>query len=86
MLLAGKPSLQLPIYLEQALFTRLVCRLGTAVEAALEDAGQVAKGLEQLLTSDRYSAAARDFAARYSGYNQDHQMQRLLSRIGELIA
>jgi hypothetical protein len=85
MLLAGKPTLQLPIYLEQALFTRLVCRLGAAREAVLENAGQVANGLEQLLSSERYSNAAREFASGYRSYDQDEHLERLVSRILELV-
>ena len=74
MLLAGKPSLQIPIYLEQALNARVVAQLGLGLAASPERPEQIAASLTSLLQDDRYAEAAREFAARHADFDPQRQI------------
>jgi UDP:flavonoid glycosyltransferase YjiC (YdhE family) len=81
MLLAGKPMLQIPMHLEQALNSAAVVRLGAGLVARSVDPEDVAAKLATLLDSDLYAASARQFAARYADYLPDHQVARIVDRL-----
>ena len=83
-LLAGKPQLMLPLYLEQRLVGDNVERLGAGLNApALHPVGMSSK-LDALLTDPRYTQGAQSFAARYAGFDPDEMEQRLIQRIDAL--
>jgi UDP:flavonoid glycosyltransferase YjiC (YdhE family) len=84
MLRAGKPVLQLPIYLEQATNAVAIERLGAGICVPPNDPARVVKGLESLLSSNRYAEAARNFAARCADHKHDAQIERMISRAEEL--
>jgi len=86
MLLAGKPTLQLPITLEQALFSQAVQRLGAAVVAPVDAPQAAVAGLMEMLGSESYAQAARRFAARYADYDPRRQIDAILQRTEELLA
>jgi UDP:flavonoid glycosyltransferase YjiC (YdhE family) len=66
MLLAGKPTLQIPLFLEHTLNARAVARLGAGLVAGKGDGQQVVERLGSLLEDlPRYTGAARRFAERY---------------------
>ena len=85
MLLAGKPTLQVPITLEQGLFSRVVERFGAAVVAMPSRAQEVIGGLMRMLGSESYIEAARRFAAKYSGYDPQRQIAAVVERAEELL-
>jgi UDP:flavonoid glycosyltransferase YjiC (YdhE family) len=84
MLLAAKPALHIPIFLEQAINARAAERLGAAICASPADQKQIANGLRTLLTTDQFSHAAKQFAARYADFNPETQLARILDRAEEL--
>jgi UDP:flavonoid glycosyltransferase YjiC (YdhE family) len=65
-LLAGKPALHLPLYLEQYLTARLIEQLKAGLKAASLKPADIAAKLESLLASESYSEAARKFATGYA--------------------
>lgn len=86
MLLAGRPLLEIPLYLEQGLNSRAVERLGAGLTAAPNRPEQIAVKLMRLLGSDEYATAARRFAAGHGDLVPDQQVERMLLRIEELLA
>jgi len=85
MLLAGKPVLQLPMHLEQALFGAAVNRLGAGLSARLRRPEEIAMKLVRLLQCDGYAQAARRFAARYARWDAGRQIDRVIQRIESLV-
>jgi len=85
MLLAGKPILQLPIFLEQTLNSMAVTRLGAGLTASPVNPGKLAEWLTALLHSERYAEAANRFAARYARPLPDRQVCRMARRSEELL-
>jgi UDP:flavonoid glycosyltransferase YjiC (YdhE family) len=81
-LLAGKPILQVPIYLEQALVAAAVSRLGMGLSASPE---QIAVRLTALLQNDRYAEAAGAFALRHADFDPKQQVAGMLARIDGLL-
>jgi UDP:flavonoid glycosyltransferase YjiC (YdhE family) len=84
MLLAGKPTLHRPIYLEQLLFSERVTKLGAGLVAAGESGVQASVRLIGLLASKRYTEAAQRFAEKYKDFDPVAQVERILDRIEEL--
>ena len=84
MLLAGKPALHIPIYLEQAINAAAAERLGAAICASPAEPIQITNALRLLLTSNRFAVAAQAFADRYSDFNPNQQIERLVNRAEEL--
>ncbi len=68
-LLAGKPSLQVPIHVEQALLAAAILRTGAALAAAPDAPDNVERQLHALLSGDRCVEAARRFAAKYATFD-----------------
>lgn len=86
MLLAGKPTLQLPFFLEQSIFAKVIARLGAGLEADQAKIHEVAGRLQQLLTQDRFGEVAGRFAEKYRGFDPRTQLDRMLDRIERLLA
>jgi UDP:flavonoid glycosyltransferase YjiC (YdhE family) len=84
MLLAGKPALHIPIFLEQAINARAAERLGAAVTASPNEPKQIIDALRSLLSRDQFAKAAQTFAARYAAFDPTIQIQRLVDRAEEL--
>ena len=85
-LMAGKPILQLPIYLEQALLARATAgRLGAGLDAGHRDPRQVQERLEAMLGTDRFGEAAARFAGRHSRLDPTRQRGEMLGCIEELL-
>ena len=78
-LLAGKPSLQIPIYIEQYLLAKAVDRLGAALVAPSNNSSAVVSQLKALLSSTVYLGKAQEFASRY----QDFRPQTVVSQIAD---
>ena len=65
-LLAGKPVVQLPIYLEQVVLARRTAALGAGRLASRADPRAVAAAVEEVHANPAYRAAAGRFARRRS--------------------
>lgn len=85
MLLAGKPILQLPIFLEQALNAKAVARLSAGLGALSDRPEQIAVRLMTMLHSDKFTEAARAFAIRYAAFDPQRQIDKMLRRAEDLI-
>jgi UDP:flavonoid glycosyltransferase YjiC (YdhE family) len=85
-LLAGKPLLLLPLYLEQRLVSDNIVRLGAGVAAPQLHPEGMGKKLHELLANPGYGEAARAFAGKYAGFDADKMEQLLLERILGLVA
>jgi hypothetical protein len=83
-LLAGKPSLHFPLFLEQGLVADNVARLGAGLVAAPNQEDFHAT-LAQLVHSPSYLEAARQFARRYAFLDPLTQVQRVTERLASLI-
>lgn len=81
MLLAGKPCLLLPIYMEQLLLAKKVEQLGAGCLAPLRSGPRLAEILQEMLASAQYGKRARDFAARYRGFSPGQQVAEVVDRI-----
>jgi UDP:flavonoid glycosyltransferase YjiC (YdhE family) len=85
MLLAGKPTLQLPLALEQIVFTEAVVRLGAGLRGSVSDLTALDRALDQVLSSTKYRAAAVQFATKYRSFDAEQQVERMIERAEELI-
>jgi hypothetical protein len=86
MLLAGKPSLQIPLYLEQQLSADNVVRMGAGLTAEANNAPRVVGQLETLLdNTGRYEPAAAAFASRYASFDGGGQIDRLAAQVEHLL-
>ena len=85
MLLAGKPTLQIPIFLEQTLNAVTVKRLGAGLIASSSRPPDIFQKLSDMLDSDRYAEAARGFAARYADFNPQRQIEAMVEGVEQLL-
>jgi UDP:flavonoid glycosyltransferase YjiC (YdhE family) len=85
MMLAGIPSLLLPIYLEQGLMGHALCRLGAAEQIPVTHPDAAIAALQKLLESDRYTTAAQRFAQKYADYDPRLANEHLLDDIEDLL-
>lgn len=85
MLLAGKPTLQLPICLEQVLFSTAIEHLGAGLMAPPRDPDAAMGRLNTLLESGPYAEAARQFASKYADFDPRQQIEEMLRRTEELL-
>lgn len=87
LLLSGRPMLQLPITMEQAILARAVERAGAAetVPAGTPKPGEIAHKLDKVLFDPRYGQAARNFARHHAGFNPKLQRRRMRRRVDELL-
>lgn len=80
-LLAGKPSLQVPLYMEQLLFARRVRALGAAEIATLDQPELMAAALNRLVTSNAGRQGAAAFAARYRDFDAQAAIAAAADRV-----
>jgi hypothetical protein len=79
LLLAGKPLLQLPIFVEQYLIAERVKQMGAGLICPTGNAGAFQQVLEAMLHRPALAVAAREFAIRHEG----HQPANLAARIAD---
>jgi UDP:flavonoid glycosyltransferase YjiC (YdhE family) len=84
-LLAGKPTLNFPLNLEQFLHCRGVARLRAGLTGNPNDPGKVEGLLRKALASETLRAGARAFAARYRALDPSTQADKLAQRLAELL-
>jgi hypothetical protein len=85
MLLAGIPTLHIPITLEHALVGNAVVRLGAGLSAPATNSGQIAAQLIALGNSEECRQAARQFAARYACSAPEEHVRKMIWRAAELL-
>jgi hypothetical protein len=81
MLLAGRPSLQIPIHLEHALNAYAVERMGAGLSAPVSDPRAIVDRLDPVLGSEQYSVAARRFAEDHARFDSARQRDQIVERI-----
>jgi hypothetical protein len=88
LLLAGRPTLQVPITMEQSVLARAACRTGAAerVSSKCSNVGEVAARLDALLADDAYARAAARFARAHADFDPGRQRRQMLERAEELLA
>jgi hypothetical protein len=81
LLLAGKPSLQIPLFLEQQLTADNVVRMGAGLTAEANRPDCAVEQLDRLLGDDRFAEAARQFRGRYADFYRLDQIDAMVDRI-----
>src|SRR5439155_12369678 len=69
LLLAGKPVLHVPLYLEQVMLARRVADIGAGVHLPTGQPEAMCRCLTQLLQSSHLRRSAAAFATRYAGFD-----------------
>ena len=86
MLMAGKPTLHLPMYVEQRMISGLVKRLGAGGGVPMERPELLAPALARLLADHSAAAAARAFAARHADFDPAQAAVDMADRIETVLA
>lgn len=86
LLLAGKPLVLLPTQVEQVMVSYRAQQLGAALVVMPEAVARVGEAIAQALASPGLTEAARQFAARYSGYAPDAAVARVAERCETLLS
>jgi hypothetical protein len=86
LLLAGRPTLQMPLFLEQGIFSAAVERIDAGLVALPSHPDTFHDRLASLLSSSKYQKGAMDFARRYTGFSPDRQIEAILRRIEEILS
>lgn len=81
---AGKPSLQIPIYVEQSLLAMAMMKLGAALAAPPDRPQEFARQLDVLLRSSNPTPGAALFAERYADFDAGGQIEKILDRLEQL--
>jgi hypothetical protein len=85
MLLAGKPMLQIPLFLEQQLSADNVVRMGAGLTAGANKPAEIVEQLEKLLIDDKYADSAREFSRRHAGFDWREQLEDLTNHVDRLV-
>jgi len=89
-LLAGRPILQIPITGEQFLTAERTVKMGCGLMAPPTDFQAITSQLARVVQSPDFGRAARQFAARYDGFDHEQQLlavsQRIASHLLERIS
>jgi hypothetical protein len=85
MLLAGKPLLLFPLFLEQRITAERCLSLGAGLMLDAQGTSAVPRAFESLLSEDRFAEAAQQFAARYADFDSKKTLERATARLLALI-
>jgi UDP:flavonoid glycosyltransferase YjiC (YdhE family) len=86
MLLAGKPVLQSPLFVEQGLNARATVELGAGLSTFPRGLDVFREQLADLLDSPKYMSAAGQFAAKYAGFSREREISDSIRRLEDLLA
>jgi len=86
LLLAGKPILQVPITLEQWMFSNQTVELGAGLCVPMSTPEDIPAALDTMMQESRFAAAARRFAERYSDFDASGQVRDLVDRMERLLS
>lgn len=84
LLLQGAPSFQIPMQLEQAIFSQRMVELGASLSAPPDRAEQIAARLMRMLNEPKFGQAAQEYAARYAGFDPGDSVRQVAERIDRL--
>ena len=84
MLLAGKPILQIPLTLEQVLFSRRVVELGAGLRADPNKPDQIMARFGDMLKSDQFTGKSQAFADKYKDFSPRQAVHDLVGRACDL--
>jgi hypothetical protein len=84
MLLAGKPTLHIPIFLEQGVTAQAVAKLGAGINVMPNEPAKISAGLQALLHLEQFGNAARGFAAQYADFDSARQIAKMVDRVEQL--
>jgi hypothetical protein len=84
LMLAGKPCLLVPPFLEQLLFARKAEQTGAARVLTKEVGAPAARSLQELVSNPGYRAQAQAFAARYTGFRPGQQVLEVVDHLERL--
>ena len=80
----GVPILSLPLYGEQAIFSRRIVELGAGLAADAGSVEQTAAQLSEMLHTDTFRQHAQAFATRYRDFDFESKQREICERVGEL--
>lgn len=83
-LLGGVPLVMVPLFLEQAAFSRRVVELGAGLVCEPNRIELLAGRVWRVLRDERYRQAARAFAEHYADYDGPRMQQHIIGRIESL--
>ncbi len=83
-LLAGKPSLQIPIHVEQSLLANAILRMGAGLGASPADAAEIERQFHVLCHGQVPLEGVRQFAAKYASFDPQRQTAGIIQRLEEL--
>jgi hypothetical protein len=86
LLRAGVPLLNVPIFLEQTIFSFRIAKTGAGLVAQPSRPEQIAAHLARLLDTSTFRDAARDFSHRYGSYDPEAAVEQILYRLNALAA
>lgn len=81
---AGRPSLQIPIYVEQSLLAMAVVRMGAGLAAPPDQAAEIEQQFQRLLANSNAMPGAQQFSQRYAGFDQNRQIAEIVARLEAL--
>jgi O-acetyl-ADP-ribose deacetylase (regulator of RNase III) len=84
-LAAGKPIMQLPIFLDQGLLAHAVHRMGAGAQAAANNSKAAIAELEKLVSSPAFGVAAQRFATKYAGFDPIEATEQLLDEVERVL-
>jgi spore coat polysaccharide biosynthesis predicted glycosyltransferase SpsG len=86
LMLAGVPSLVLPLHAEQAIMGRHLQLMSAGLSYVEKTADQFHQGLSALMRDSKYREAAQVFAEKYRGFDRDQATRTALAAVEELLA
>ena len=85
MLLAGKPCLMFPLYVEQFLNACAIHNLGAGLAISPQAIAHVRPALLEMISKLQYAERARAFASSYPNFTPGKQIPKLVDRLEWLI-
>lgn len=85
LLLAGKPCLLLPLFMEQLIFAKKAEQMGAGRALLKSEGAKMPECLREMLRNSAYRTAAQGFARRYEGFRPGQQLAELATRMEQAI-
>ena len=84
-LLAGKPMVLVPVYVEQLLNAQAVARMGAGRWVSPHTPQQFGAVLSDVLMNPTYRTGAKAFAAKYTGFVPGQQLSEIVDQLESLL-
>ena len=78
---AGKPTLQVPLYVEQSLLAMAMLKINAALAAPPDQPQEIARQIEVLLRQPNPAPGVAAFAKRYADFDPAAQIEQILDRL-----